>query len=102
MIHVHASIQIHPGRREEFLAEFHKLVPLVLAEDGCLDYGPTADVSTAIPAQPPVREDVIVVVEKWESLAALEAHLMAPHMMDFRERIGDAIANMDLHVLEPV
>jgi len=102
MIHVHATIQLHPEKREEFLAEFRQLVPLVLAEDGCLDYGPTVDLATAIPAQPPVRADVVVVVEKWESLEALEAHLMAPHMMDFRGRVGDAIAKMDLHVLQPV
>ncbi len=102
MIHVHDSIELHPERKEEFLAEFRKLVPLVLAEDGCLDYGPTVDLQTAIPAQPPVRENVVVVVEKWESTEALEAHLMAPHMMDFRSRVGDAIVNMDLHVLQPV
>lgn len=101
MIHVHATIQLHAGKRDEFLAEFHKIVPLVLAEDGCLEYGPTVDVPTVIPAQPEVRDDVVVVVEKWESTEALEAHLMAAHMMDFRGRVGDAIAGMKLHVLRP-
>lgn len=101
MIHVHATIELHPGKRDEFLAEFHKLVPLVLAEDGCIDYGPTIDFETVIPAQPPVRDNVVVVVEKWENVETLEAHLMAPHMLDFRGRVGECISNMDLHVLQP-
>ena len=35
MIHVIATIEVAPGRREAVLAEFHKIVPLVRAESGC-------------------------------------------------------------------
>jgi quinol monooxygenase YgiN len=75
MIHVIATVEFVPGKRDAFLAEFHRLVPLVQAEKGCLEYGPTVDQPTAIPVQIPVREQVVTVVEKWENLEALQAHL---------------------------
>ena len=77
MVHVIATIQLSVGVRSRFLEEFARIVPLVLAEDGCNEYGPTVDVPTNLPAQPPLREDVVVVVEKWRDLPALEAHLAA-------------------------
>ena len=56
MIFVIATIEIEAGRREDFLEEFHKIVPDVHAEDGCLEYGPTVDLETTIDAQPDARE----------------------------------------------
>ncbi len=50
MIHVIATIELNPGAREEFLKHFHALVPLVHQEAGCLEYGPTVDAATDIPA----------------------------------------------------
>ena len=37
--------------RDAFLAEFQRIVPLVHAEAGCLEYGPTIDVPTGIGVQ---------------------------------------------------
>ena len=101
MIHVIATIELHPGRREAFLAEFRKLVPLVLAEEGCVAYGPTVDVASGISAQPPVRPDVVTVVETWESLDHLRAHLAAPHMLEYRTRVKEMVVKTTLSVLEP-
>ncbi|MEQ8787589.1 MAG: putative quinol monooxygenase [Pirellulaceae bacterium] len=101
MIHVIAAISIAPGRRDDFLAEFHKLVPLVHQEQGCIEYGPTIDVPTDIPAQPAPRADMVTVVEKWESLEALKAHLVAPHMNEYRGRVKDLVQDAVIHVLEP-
>ena len=39
MIHVVAKIEVVPGKRDAFLDEFHRLVPEVLAEEGCVEYG---------------------------------------------------------------
>ncbi len=102
MIHVIATIQIQPGRREAFLAEFHRLVPLVLAEAGCVEYGPTVDVPTTLAVHDPVRDDVVTVVEKWDTLDALQAHLKAPHMGDYRERVKDLVKGVRLQVLRSV
>ena len=43
----------------------------------------------------------IHVHEKWESLQALQAHLQAPHMREYRERVKDFVASVTLQVLEP-
>jgi quinol monooxygenase YgiN len=102
MIHVVATIQLQSGSRDAFLAEFHKLVPLVKAEAGCIDYGPTVDVATSIPVQDPVRSDVVTVIEKWSDLNALNAHLKAPHMGDYRIRVKDYVRSVKLQVLQPV
>ena len=82
MIHVIASIEIQSGERDAFLEAFHEIVAPVRAEQGCIEYGPAIDLATDIPAQSPVRSDVVTVVEKWESLEHLKAHLDAPHMRE--------------------
>jgi quinol monooxygenase YgiN len=101
MIHVIATIELHEGRRDAFLAEFHELVPHVLAEEGCIEYGPTLDLETDIAAQIPVRADVVTVVEKWASLEHLRRHLDAPHMHDYRPRVREFIVRATLVILEP-
>jgi quinol monooxygenase YgiN len=102
MIHVIATIELVEGKRDAFLEEFRKIVPLVRAEAGCLDYGPTIDQPTDIPVQGPPRENVVVIVEKWESLEALQAHLVAPHMAAYRPRVKDLVRSVQLQVLRPV
>ena len=46
-------------------------------------------------------EFVGLVVEKWESLDALNAHLVAPHMGSYREQVKDLVTGMNLQVLQP-
>jgi quinol monooxygenase YgiN len=101
MIHVIATVEVAPGRREAFLAEFSRLVAVVRAEPGCLEYGPAVDVAAGLPGQVPPRADVVTVVEKWESLDALRAHLGAPHMLEYRGRVKDLVARVGLQVLQP-
>lgn len=100
MIHVIATIETATGRRKDFLIAFDQLVPDVLAEDGCIEYGPALDVATAL-NNDPVRENVVTVVEKWESLDALHAHLKAPHMVRYRDRVKDLVISVSLRVMEP-
>ena len=102
MIHVIATIELNPGTRDSFLAEFRKIVSPVRAEAGCLEYGPTIDSNTGIAAQGPVRADVVTVVERWESLAHLQAHLVAPHMVEYRPKVKDFVKSVTLQILEPV
>jgi len=100
MIHVIAQISIQPGRRDDFLAEFHQIVPLVLAEEGCLEYGPAIDAETPIAAQQ-TDENLVVIVEKWESVAHLEAHLVAEHMQAYRRRVTGLVVESRLQILSP-
>lgn len=101
MIHVVAKLTIDPARREEFLQAFAELTPQVLAEKGCLEYGATIDQPTDIPVQELAGDDAVVVIEKWESVATLDAHLAAPHMMAFRERTAEMSRGVTLQVLRP-
>jgi quinol monooxygenase YgiN len=101
MIHVIATVEVKAGRRADFLTEFHRLVPQVRAEAGCLEYGPAVDIASGIAAQAPLRDHVVTVVEKWESLDALRAHQAAPHMAAYRERVKDLVTGVTLHILEP-
>lgn len=101
MIHVIATVELAAGKREAFLAEFRRVVPLVRAEAGCLDYGPAIDVSSGLNAQLSVRADVVTVIERWESLDALRAHLGASHMEEYRARVKDYVLRTQLQVLQP-
>ena len=99
MIHVIASISIKPGNVPDFLTAFKAIVPTVLAEDGCVQYTPTVDVDINVPAQQ-LDESIVTIVEKWESVAALQAHLVAPHMEAYRETVKDLVVSASLKVLE--
>jgi quinol monooxygenase YgiN len=102
MVHVLATVELHSGVRSRFLGEFQQIVPTVLAEDGCLEYGAAVDVPTSLAAQVPLRDHVVVIVEKWRDLPALEAHLVAPHMTAYRVRVKELVVRTTLQVLEPV
>lgn len=101
MIHVLATIEVVEGEREAFLRHFHALVPKVLAENGCISYAPAVDLETNLSAQPPMRPSVVTVIEQWNDLPSLESHLMAPHMVEFRNTVKDLVKETKVAVLEP-
>ncbi len=101
MICVIATIEVVPGQRGAFLAEFQRVVPKVLQETGCLEYAPMVDVPTALGSQSPARPNVVTVVEKWSDLGALEAHLIAPHMVEYRKAVKDLVKEVSLRILAP-
>jgi quinol monooxygenase YgiN len=96
MIHVLAIITAKPGQRGTLLQAFKAIVPTVHAEAGCIEYGPVVDVDGADPAFGP---NTFVVVEKWETLEALQAHAVAPHMKTYGEKTKDLVAKRAVHVL---
>jgi quinol monooxygenase YgiN len=101
MIHVIAIVELHEGQRDAFLAEFRLIIPHVLAEAGCLEYGPAVDVQTDIRAQHAERPNIVTIIEKWDSVEHLKAHLAAPHMGEYRGRVKPLVARTTLHVLSP-
>ena len=100
MINVIATIELVEGTREKFLTEFHRIIDVVRDEDGCIEYGPTVDEATSVSSAPP-RENVVTVVEKWSSVAALEAHLKAPHMDRYRAMVKDIVRDVKIQVFKP-
>ena len=101
MIHVIATIKVKPGMREKYLGILKANVANVLAEKGCIAYVPAVDVESGIPVQVDLRPDGVTLIEVWESLADLQAHLKSPHMLTYREKVKDIVRNISLHVLAP-
>lgn len=101
MIHVLAIITAKPGMRDAILREFGANMPAVLAEQGCIEYGPAIDAEGMGGIQTPFGPDSFVVVEKWESPAALKAHGAAPHMAAYAAKTREMIAGRVIHVLSP-
>ncbi len=85
MIHVIASIKIKSDSLNAFIDIFKANVPHVLGEKGCLGYEPTRDLPTGMPIQE-TDPSTVTIIEKWESPEALQAHLSAPHMVEYKEK----------------
>ncbi len=100
MIHVIATINLKPGSRSAFLEHLMANVPTVLAEHGGHGYTPAIDIDSGLAAQGPLRDDTVVIVEAWTDMACLNAHLVAPHMGAYREKVKDMVESVSLQVLQ--
>lgn len=101
MINVLAFVEVKPGCRDEFLKIFQANVPAVRLENGCISYVPCLDVHSGLPPQDTVNENVITVVEAWESLDHLYVHLKAPHMLDFMDKTKAMRVATRLRIVTP-
>ena len=63
-------------------------------------YAAAVDASTDLDRQYR-NETRVTIIEKWETVEHLKAHLTAPHMLSYRERVGAMIVNAQLNILEP-
>ena len=102
MIHVIATIELKPGCRNDYLKILNENVPNVRAEDGCLGYEPTIDIESGLPVKSEIRDHVVTIVEAWETLEALHAHLKTEHMAAYREAVQDYVSGLSVRVLKPV
>jgi quinol monooxygenase YgiN len=102
MIYVIASVELVNGKRHEYLTEFNKVAPSVRSENGCIEYGVTADVATSIPVQEPINENIVTIMEKWTNIDALKVHLTTPHMKTYREAVKDYVKQVKIRVLNPL
>ena len=98
MINVIASIHIKEGRLSEFVEIFKSNIPNVLEEKGCIEYVPTIDVPSGLPSQE-LNNHVVTIIEKWDSLEDLQAHLSTPHMLVYKEKVMDLVDTVSLKVL---
>jgi quinol monooxygenase YgiN len=98
MINVIASIQIRKGGLSEFIKIFKSNIPNVLKEKGCIEYVATIDVPTGLPPQE-LDENTVTIIEKWSGFDVLQAHLSAPHMIAYREKVKNLVEKTSLKVL---
>ena len=101
MIHVIAVITAKPGRRAEILQHFRANVPDVHKEQGCIEYGAAVDAENALKFQTKWGPDTFLVVEKWDSMEALQAHVAAPHMAAYGAKTKELLASRVIHILSP-
>jgi quinol monooxygenase YgiN len=98
MINVIASLHIKQGRVAEFLEIFKANVPNVLQEKGCIEYVPTTDLATGLAVQD-TDANVVTIVEKWNSVEDLRAHLGAPHMAAYSEKVKGMLEKRSIKIL---
>src|SRR3954464_2838864 len=101
MIHVIAIITGKPGKRDEILRQFRANVPAVRAEQGCIEYGAAVDAENALKIQPKWGPDTFLAIEKWESMEALQARGVGPHMAAYGAKTKELIASRVIHILSP-
>ncbi len=102
MVHVVARIAVKVGNRSVLIDAIRDLLPQVRAEAGCVSYAPSIDAPTDIERQAPAEDNVVTVIEQWQSVEHLKAHLAAVHMSQFRAKAGDLVESVELRILQPV
>lgn len=99
MVNVIASVRIKEGTLSNFLEILRANLPAVRKEQGCIEYTPAVDVDSGLERQH-MDARVVTIVEKWESLEALHAHLATSHMVQFQEEVAAFVENVTLTVLQ--
>ncbi|AFJ45684.1 putative quinol monooxygenase [Shimwellia blattae] len=101
MLTVIAEIRTRPGlhHRQAVVEAIKKNTPTVLKEAGCHGYTALVDHDSNAEFQA-TAVDSIMMVEKWESVAHLQAHLQTPHMKAFSEATKDDVLDLHIRILE--
>jgi len=89
LLTVIAHMRAAPGKRDELRAALEALVEPTSKEQGYVNY----DLHQSIE-----DPDRFFFYENWESDAALDAHLDAPHLRDFAARIPELLDDDGLSV----
>jgi quinol monooxygenase YgiN len=82
LLTVIARMTAKQGKEQELRSALEALVPTTVAEDGCVNYD--LHVAEDDPA-------TFFFYENWESGAQLDAHLGAPHLVEFAGRLDDLL-----------
>ena len=102
MLHVIVTMRIKEGMMPDFLAACAELRPQVLREAGCHAYEYTRDSASPLGRPVPVEADRITLLERWESMEALKAHLETPHMKAAGAKMKDMRVSSEIRVTESI
>ena len=92
MIYVIAELTLKPGSAERAAAEARKAVAGTNTEAGCIFYQMHLNVSD------PTK---LIVVERWQSREALDAHLHTPHLKAWRAASAEFVTARKVEVITP-
>jgi quinol monooxygenase YgiN len=101
MINVIASICVKTGTLPAYLAILKDNMTAVRKETGCIEYVPLVDSEAKLSSQV-LDKDVVTILEKWESLESLHAHLGSPPMLDYRAKVKNMVKSVAVKVLQEV
>ena len=101
MIKVIASICVKSGSLSDYLAILKAMMPAVRNERGCIEYVAAVDIDAKLPMQV-LEKKVVTILEKWESLEALHAHLGSPHMLKYREKVNTIVESVSVKILREI
>jgi quinol monooxygenase YgiN len=82
MILITGIAKVAPEHRDTLIAAATAMSKASLQEAGCLDY------RFWISADDP---NLMLMLEKWEDQAALDAHFATPHLAEFSAALGPAV-----------
>jgi quinol monooxygenase YgiN len=102
MLHLLVTMMVKEGRMKEFLAVCEELRPWVLREKGCQAYDYMREVASPLGVQEPIEADRVTLIECWESLDALKAHMETAHMKEAGKKMKDLRSSVTARVLEPI
>ena len=95
MVYVVVTMQIKKGRVEEFLKVVEELRGFVVKEPGCLAYDFTREVESPLSIQEPIDTHRITLIERWESMEALEIHAQpSPSPDPGKQKLSQAMRDM--------
>jgi quinol monooxygenase YgiN len=97
MIYVVVMVRVKEGKARQFIDLFKSIMPTVHKEKGCIEYKPAIDA----PGAPPDATDsnTVVILERWESMEHLQAHMSTPHMAEFFEKQKDLVEDSKIKLL---
>lgn len=87
MIIIGGTIQYESDDREALLAAIRRMIAASQAEDGCIAYEVSADLSDP---------DTLHLFEVWESAAHLDAHANSPHFKVFETDIRPSFVKTNI------
>jgi quinol monooxygenase YgiN len=102
MLHILVTMMVKEGRMEDFLAVCAELQPSVLKEPGCRAYDYTREIPSPLGTQEPIDPNRITLLERWESLDALKAHMETPHMKQAGLKMKDLRTSVTVRVVESI
>ncbi len=92
MIYVVAELRLKPGMADKAVAAARKVVAGTVKEDGCIFY----DMHRSIH-----DPDKLVVVERWASREALDAHMHTPHLKAWRAAGAEFVLDRKIEIITP-
>ncbi len=94
MVALIAKMKIKEGKIDEATDLFRDLVPKVGKEEGTVGYAICRDKA---------NPDLLVVVERYRDMEAIQAHSSTPHFKEFSKAVGALLdGKPDITVLEEI